>query len=42
VKINEDVYTYMFGPKVAYRKLEKIVPFGHVLFGGALRKSGQL
>jgi hypothetical protein len=29
------IYTYTFGPKLSYRKNEKLVPFVHALFGGA-------
>ena len=33
VKVN--LHTYTFGPRISYRKNEKITPFAHVTFGGA-------
>jgi len=35
VKVNTKVHTYTFGPRISYRKNEKVTPFAHVLFGGA-------
>lgn len=29
------LYTYLFGPRVSYRKYDRFTPFGQVLFGGA-------
>ncbi len=31
--IDADNFTFLFGPKFAYRKVEGITPFAHVLFG---------
>ena len=28
-------YTYLFGPRVSYRRHERFTPFGQILFGGA-------
>ena len=28
------VFTYLFGPRLSYRKYDRITPFGQVLFGG--------
>ena len=32
---NTNLYTFMFGPTVSYKKHESIQPFGHFLIGGA-------
>lgn len=32
--VNSNLHTYMFGPKLTYRR-DKIAPYVHVLFGGA-------
>lgn len=40
LSIDESVYTYTFGPVVAYRKNARVQPFGHALFGGARIKVG--
>jgi opacity protein-like surface antigen len=31
-------FTFLFGPQVAYRKRQTIIPFGHVLLGGVRAK----
>lgn len=33
--VSGSVYTYLFGPRVSYRHLGRITPFGQVLFGAA-------
>jgi outer membrane immunogenic protein len=33
--VDTNVVTYLFGPKFAYRKSEKVTPYFHVLLGGA-------
>ncbi|PYP92324.1 MAG: hypothetical protein DMG65_04395 [Candidatus Angelobacter sp. Gp1-AA117] len=33
--VNTNAVTYLFGPKFAYRKSEKVTPYFHALFGGA-------
>lgn len=38
--IDTKIHTYMFGPRISYRKNEKITPFAHVLFGGARVNAG--
>jgi opacity protein-like surface antigen len=35
VKVNTKLHTYTFGPRISYRKNEKVTPFAHALFGGA-------
>jgi opacity protein-like surface antigen len=32
---NGTVATYLFGPRVTYRRFSRVTPFGEVLFGGA-------
>ena len=34
-KINTNIFSYMFGPKIAYSGASKFRPFGEILFGGA-------
>ena len=38
VRVN--THTFMFGPRISYRKNEKFTPFAHVQFGGAHAGSG--
>jgi opacity protein-like surface antigen len=33
VKMDTKIHTIMVGPRVSYRKIEKITPFAHALFG---------
>jgi opacity protein-like surface antigen len=33
--VNGTVATYLFGPRVSYRRFSRVTPFGEVLFGGA-------
>lgn len=33
--ISATEYTYLFGPRVSYRRHERFTPFGQILFGGA-------
>lgn len=33
--VDATTYTYLFGPRVSYRKHDRFTPFGQVLFGGA-------
>lgn len=35
VSVDVTTYTYLFGPRVSYRKYDRFTPFGQVLFGGA-------
>jgi opacity protein-like surface antigen len=35
VSVDATTYTYLFGPRVSYRKYDRFTPFGQVLFGGA-------
>src|ERR1017187_3599797 len=37
---NGTVYTYLFGPKIAYRQNAKFTPFVQALFGGAHASGG--
>lgn len=32
-KLDEDLYTFLFGPVFSFRKAEKVTPFTHALFG---------
>lgn len=32
---NANIYTYTFGPRFTYRKLDRVAPFFHTLVGGA-------
>ena len=34
-RVNTKIHTVMVGPRFSYRKIEKITPFAHVLFGVA-------
>lgn len=38
--VSAKIHTFMFGPRISYRKNEKITPFAHVLFGGAKVNAG--
>jgi opacity protein-like surface antigen len=33
--VDATTYTYLFGPRVSYRKHDRFTPFGQILFGGA-------
>jgi opacity protein-like surface antigen len=33
--ISASLFTYLFGPRLSYRKHETVTPFAHALFGGA-------
>jgi opacity protein-like surface antigen len=33
--VNGTLATYLFGPRVSYRRFSRVTPFGEVLFGGA-------
>ncbi len=35
VSVDTNLYTYLFGPRVSYRKHDRFTPFGQILFGGA-------
>jgi opacity protein-like surface antigen len=35
LSVDTKVHTYTFGPRISYRKNEKITPFAHAMFGGA-------
>lgn len=35
VSVDTNLYTYLFGPRVSYRKYDRFTPFGQILFGGA-------
>jgi opacity protein-like surface antigen len=35
VSVDATTYTYLFGPRVSYRKHDRFTPFGQILFGGA-------
>lgn len=35
IPVDATLYTYLFGPRVSYRKYDRFTPFGQVLFGGA-------
>lgn len=35
-----NVYTYLFGPRLSYRKQERVTPFVQALFGGARASAG--
>jgi outer membrane protein OmpA-like peptidoglycan-associated protein len=39
VASNGDAFTYMIGPRLSFRKYEKVTPFVQVLFGGARASS---
>jgi len=38
--VDANLFTYLFGPKLAFRSNEKITPFVHALFGGAHLSAG--
>ncbi|HWR35787.1 MAG TPA: outer membrane beta-barrel protein [Clostridia bacterium] len=38
VELKQDLYTYTFGPTIAYRAMTGVQPFAHALFGGGHRK----
>jgi opacity protein-like surface antigen len=38
--VGANLFTYLFGPKLAFRSNEKVTPFVHVLFGGAHLSAG--
>jgi outer membrane immunogenic protein len=40
VNVDDHLLTYMFGPRVTYRKYRRISPFGQMLFGAARAGSG--
>jgi outer membrane immunogenic protein len=40
VNVNNHMLTYLFGPRVTYRKYRRISPFGEMLFGAARAGSG--
>ena len=40
VNVNDHMLTYLFGPRVTYRKSRRISPFGEMLFGAARAGSG--
>ncbi|MBI3668351.1 MAG: outer membrane beta-barrel protein [Acidobacteria bacterium] len=40
--VDANLYTYLFGPRLSYRKHEWVTPFAQVLFGGAHASSGAL
>ena len=40
VNVDNHLLTYLFGPRVTYRKYRRISPFGEMLFGGARASSG--
>ena len=33
--LHRNIHTILVGPRFSYRKMEKITPFAHILFGGA-------
>jgi len=35
VNVNDHILTYLFGPRITYRKYRRISPFGEMLFGAA-------
>jgi opacity protein-like surface antigen len=35
IGLDTKIHTYTFGPRISYRKNEKVTPFAHVQFGGA-------
>lgn len=35
VSVDTNLYSYLFGPRVSYRKHERFTPFGQILLGGA-------
>jgi opacity protein-like surface antigen len=35
LKRSFNMFTYMFGPQITFRKSPKVAPFAHLLFGGA-------
>ncbi len=35
VPVSGTIYTYLFGPRVAYRRSSRVTPFAQALFGGA-------
>jgi opacity protein-like surface antigen len=38
--LGTDAHTYLFGPRISYRKNEKLTPFVHVLMGAARAGAG--
>jgi opacity protein-like surface antigen len=34
ISVNTKVHTYLFGPRISYRKNDRVTPFAHALFGG--------
>jgi outer membrane immunogenic protein len=40
VNVDDHLLTYMFGPRVTYRRYRRISPFGQMLFGAARAGSG--
>ncbi len=42
VPVDANIYTYLFGPRLSYRKNDRITPFAQALFGGAHASSGSL
>ena len=38
--VSVNIFSYTFGPKLAYRKSERLTPFGQALFGGARASAG--
>ena len=35
LNVNSTLFTYLFGPRISYRGIKKVTPFGQVLLGGA-------
>ena len=42
VNVNSSLFTYLFGPRLNYRKSARFTPFAQVLFGGTHAGSGTL
>ena len=38
--VSTKIHTFMFGPRISYRKNEKVTPFAHVLIGAAKVNAG--
>ena len=38
--VKTKVHSFMFGPRISYRKNDRITPFAHVLFGGTHVNAG--
>jgi opacity protein-like surface antigen len=38
--IKAKTHTFLFGPRISYRKNDKVTPFAHVQFGGARASGG--